>query len=110
MISTETPSIASVVDAHAVSNLPIDGRTLDALVALTPGNATDSVNNPKIAGSMYWGGNQFSVDGVNVNSHGNGGALYSFATKLSTLPSIETVQEVKVEANSARPSTRVRRR
>jgi hypothetical protein len=102
VINTETPSIATVVDSHAVSNLPIDGRTLDALVALTPGNATDSVSNPKIAGSMYWGGNQFSVDGVNVNSHGNGGALYSFATKLSTLPSIETVQEVKVEANSAK--------
>jgi hypothetical protein len=102
LINTDTSSIAGVVDQHLVANLPLDGRTLDALVLLTPGNSSDSASNPRIAGSQYWGGNNYSVDGVSFNDTGNGGAAYSYSTKLTTTPSVDTVQEIKVEANNAR--------
>jgi len=101
-INSESSSIAGLVDQHAVQNLPLDGRTLDALVQLTPGYTSDSASNPRIGGSLYWGGNGYSVDGVGFNDAGNGGAAYSYSTRLTTAPSIDTVQEVRVESNNAR--------
>src|SRR5881628_1642524 len=59
-------------------------------------------SNPRIAGSQYWGGNNYSVDGVSFVDTGNGGAAYSYSTKLTTTPSVDTVQEIKVEANNAK--------
>jgi hypothetical protein len=44
LLNSETSSIAGVVDPHLVANLPLDGRTLDALVLLTPGNSSDSAS------------------------------------------------------------------
>jgi hypothetical protein len=102
LLNSETSAIAGVVDPHAVANLPLDGRTLDALVLLTAGNTSDSSSNPRIAGSQYWGGNNYSVDGVSFNDTGNGGAAYSYSTKLTTTPSVDTVREIKVEANNAK--------
>ncbi len=102
VINSESSSIASVVDQHAVQNLPLDGRTLDALVQLTAGYTSDSASNPRLGGSLYWGGNSYNVDGVGFNDAGNGGAAYSYSTKLTTTPSVDTVQEVRVESNNAR--------
>jgi hypothetical protein len=102
VVNSDTSSISSVVDSHSVQNLPLDGRTLDQLVLLTAGNTSDSANNPRLAGSQYWGGNYYSVDGVAFNDTGNGGAAYSYSTRLTTTPSVDTVQEVKVEANNAK--------
>jgi hypothetical protein len=90
------------VDSHAVQNLPLDGRTLDSLVLLTAGNTSDSANNPRLAGNIYWGGNNYSVDGVAFNDTGNGCAAYSYSTKLTTTPSVDTVQEIKVESVNAK--------
>ncbi len=102
VINSETSSISSIVDSHAVQNLPLDGRTLDNLIAFTPGMTSDSASNPRLAGSLYWGGNNYSVDGVAFNDTGNGGASYSYSTKLTTTPSVDTVQEIKVESMNAR--------
>jgi hypothetical protein len=102
VINSETSSISSVVDSHAVQNLPLDGRTLDNLVLFTPGMMSDSASNPRLAGSLYWGGNSYSVDGVAFNDTGNGGAAYSLSTRLTTTPSVDTVQEIKVESMNAR--------
>ena len=102
VLNSETSSISSVVDSHAVQNLPLDGRTLDNLVLFTPGMTSDSASNPRLAGSLYWGGNSYSVDGVAFNDTGNGGAAYSYSTRLTTTPSVDTVQEIKVESMNAR--------
>jgi hypothetical protein len=102
LVASETSSVASIVDSHAVQNLPLDGRTLDSLVLLTAGNTSDSANNPRLAGNIYWGGNNYSVDGVSYNDTGNGGAAYSYSTKLTTTPSVDTVQEIRVESVNAK--------
>lgn len=101
-VNSETSSITGVVDAHSAMDLPLDGRTLDSLVLLTAGNTSDSASNPRLAGSVYWGGNYYSVDGVAFNDTGNGGAAYSYSTKLTTTPSVDTVQEIKIESNNAK--------
>jgi hypothetical protein len=102
-VSTDTSSVATVVDQTLVATLPVNGRTLDKLVLLAAGNASDaSTSNPLIGGSLHWGGVNFNVDGVTMNDTTNGGAAYSYSTALTTSPSIDTVQEVKVEATNAK--------
>ena len=48
VVTSETSSIAAVVDQHMVQNLPLDGRTLDAIVQITPGLTSDSASNPRL--------------------------------------------------------------
>ncbi len=102
LIQTDSASIVNNVDTHAVVTLPLNGRTLDRLILITAGNASDSPSNPKLAGSLHWGGSFYSIDGVAINDTGNGGAAYSYRTQLSTTPSIDTIQEFKIETNNAK--------
>lgn len=102
VITSETSSIGSVVDNHATTLLPLNGRTLDRLLQVTAGNTSDSASNPKIGGSLHWGGTFFTVNGVGFNDPGNGAAAYSYATALTTTPSIDTIQEFKIETNVAK--------
>jgi hypothetical protein len=102
VVSSETSSLANVVDSHSVVTLPLNGRTLDRLILITAGNTSDSPSNPKLAGSLHWGGNFFTIDGVGFNDLGNGGAAYSYQTALSTTPSVDTIQEFKIETNNSK--------
>jgi hypothetical protein len=102
VVSSESSSVASNVDSHTVVTLPLNGRTLDRLIQITAGNTSDSASNPKLGGSLHWGGNFFSIDGVAFNDLGNGGAAYSYQTALSTTPSVDTIQEFKIETNNAK--------
>jgi hypothetical protein len=102
VVSSESSSIANNVDTHTVVTLPLNGRTLDRLILITPGNTSDSPSNPKLGGSLHWGGNFFTIDGVAFNDLGNGGAAYSYQTALSTTPSVDTIQEFKIETNNAK--------
>jgi hypothetical protein len=102
VVASESSSLANNVDSHTVVTLPLNGRTLDRLILITPGNTSDSPSNPKLAGSLHWGGNFFSIDGVAFNDLGNGGAAYSYQTALSTTPSVDTIQEFKIETNNAK--------
>lgn len=102
VVASESSSLANNVDSHTVVTLPLNGRTLDRLILITPGNTSDSPSNPKLAGSLHWGGNFFSIDGVAFNDLGNGGAAYSYQTALSTTPSVDTIQDFKIETNNAK--------
>ncbi|MCX6622439.1 MAG: TonB-dependent receptor, partial [Acidobacteria bacterium] len=72
------------------------------LIQLAPGVTSSSVSNPRVAGSAYWGGIQFNVDGQNLNDSGNGGAIYSAGgrTGLSNLPTIDSISELRVDSNN----------
>lgn len=102
VVNSESSSVASNVDSHTVVTLPLNGRTLDRLIQITAGNTSDSASNPKLGGSLHWGGNFFTIDGVAFNDLGNGGAAYSYQTALSTTPSVDTIQEFKIETNNAK--------
>jgi hypothetical protein len=102
VVQSETSSLSSVIDTHSLEALPTNGRTLDTFLLTTAGNAGDSASNPKIGGSQHWGGTVFTVNGVTFNDLGNGGGAYSYTTALATQPSLETIQEFKVESNSAK--------
>ena len=102
VVQSESSSVANNIDSRAVVTLPLNGRTLDRLILITAGNTSDSPSNPKLAGSLHWGGNFFTIDGAYFNDIGNGGAAYSYKTNLSTTPSVDTIQEFKIETNNAK--------
>lgn len=101
-VQTETSSVSNVIDTQALTSLPVNGRMIDTFILTTAGNTSDSASNPKIGGAAHWGATTFTVNGVTTNDLGNGGGSYSFATAMATQPSLDTIQEFKVESNSAK--------
>lgn len=100
VVNSEDSTIGNILDSKTIVTLPLNGRSLDRLIRISAGVTTDSASNPRIAGSAYWGGTQFNVDGVAFNDTGNGGAAYSFASGLSTVPSVDSVSEFKIDSNN----------
>src|SRR4051812_6333775 len=95
LINTENASVSTVVDRQFAENLPMNGRSFQTLIELTPGVTAVSTNsadsgqfsiNGQRASSNYW-----MVDGVSANvgisaspggfgpGNGLGGTLGSFS-------------------------------
>ena len=101
-ITTDSASIGTVIDGAQIARYPLNGRTVDRALLFVAGNTSDSASAPNVGGATRWGGTYYTVDGVPFNDLGNGAAAYSYDSGLSTLPSTETIQEVKVESSLAR--------
>ena len=100
VINSESATIGNILESSTIAQLPLNGRTLDRLIRISAGVTSDSASSPRVAGSAYWGGIQFSVDGATYNDMGNGGAAYSYRNGLSTLPSVDSISEFKMDSNS----------
>ena len=100
VVNSESATIGNVLESQMITTLPLNGRTLDRLIRISAGVTSDSASNPRVAGSSYWGGIQFNVDGVTYNDSGNGGGAYSYRNGLSTLPSVDSVSEFKIDSNN----------
>jgi hypothetical protein len=99
-INSENATIGNILESRTITALPLNGRTLDRLIRISAGVTTDSASNPRVAGSAYWGGIHFNVDGITYNDTGNGGSAYSFRHGGATLPSVDAVDEFKIDSNS----------
>jgi hypothetical protein len=100
VLNTENATIGNVMQSRQITTMPLNGRFLDRLIRISAGVTTDSASNPRVAGSSYWGGMSFNVDGVAFNDPGNGGGAYSYRHGMSTLPSVDAVGEFKIDSNS----------
>jgi hypothetical protein len=118
-IETET-SVSTTVDRHFVENMPLNGRSFQALIALTPGNVTAKTYYTN-AGQFSVNGqrtdaNYFSIDGVSANVGitqgsnvylGAAGAGASQATSnnggYNSLVSVDDMQEYKIQTSSFDP-------
>jgi hypothetical protein len=122
LVNTESAAVSTVVDRKYVENMPLNGRSFQDLVLLTPGVVT---NNPQstptgtglgINGEFSVNGqrtesNYYMVDGVsanvgvsagNVNQPSTGGGLPA-ATALGTtqgLVSVDALQEFRVQSST----------
>ena len=76
MVRTDLQTIGNTIQQKQLSELPLATRSIDGLIALAAGASTTG-NNPRISGSNYWGGNNFTSERRSVNDPGNGGAAYS---------------------------------
>jgi hypothetical protein len=118
MINTTDASVSTVVDRQFAENLPLNGRSFQTLIYLTPGvvatpsNYADSGQfsvNGQRAASNYW-----MVDGVSANigiaagntpGNGFGGTLGSFSALGGTnsLVSVDALQEFRIQTSTFAP-------
>jgi hypothetical protein len=115
-IETESAAVSTVVDRTFAENLPMNGRSFQSLVELTPGVVVTqstfndpgqfSVNGQR-AGSNYW-----MVDGVSANIgvsatsvSGFSGGLGAFSAQGGTnsLVSVDALQEFRIETSTYAP-------
>ena len=117
-INTTDATVSTVVDRQFAENLPLNGRSFQTLIELTPGvvltanNGYDtgqfSVNGQRAA-SNYW-----MVDGVSANigigasanpGNGLGGALGSTSVLGGTnsLVSVDALQEFRIQTSTFAP-------
>jgi hypothetical protein len=102
LIRTDTQTIGSSLGARQAADLPLAGRSIDSLLAMAPGVET-SGTNPRISGSSYWGGTNFTLNGVSVMDSANSRASgTSGATNLTfaNLPTPDSLQEFKIESGN----------
>ncbi len=116
MVNTTDASVGTVVDRQFVENIPLNGRSFQSLITLTPG----VVLVPDIAGNAAGqfsvngqraSANSFVVDGVSANfgaapgqvggpnTSGNLPGFTAFGTTQS-LASVDAVQEFKVQTST----------
>jgi hypothetical protein len=119
-INTTDATVSTVVDRNFAENLPMNGRSFQTLIQLTPGvvltpttyadNGQFSVNGQRAA-SNYW-----MVDGVGANvgvgvnsvgaaANGLGGAVGSYSALGGTngLVSVDAMQEFRIQTSTYAP-------
>jgi len=118
LVNTESASVSTVIDRNFVESLPLNGRSFNTLLQLTPG-VTTAPANPGSPGQFSVSGqrtdaNSFMVDGVSANfgttagfypgESGTGTAqAFSALGGTSSLVSVEALQEFRVETSSFAP-------
>lgn len=116
-INTTDGTVSTVVDRQFAENLPMNGRSFQTLIELTPGTVVTpstqndsgqfSINGQR-ASSNYW-----MVDGVSANfgigtgipGNGAAGALPSFSVLGGTnsLVSVDALQEFRIQTSTYAP-------
>lgn len=102
LIHTDSQTIGSTLVTRQLADLPLATRSIDSLIQLAPGVSTTG-GNPRISGSSYWGGNNFTLNGVSVNDAGNGGSSYTYGvTNLGevNMPAPDSLQEFKIDSGN----------
>ena len=99
LINTDTQTISSSIDTRVMGDLPKSSQSIDALIGLVPGASTTG-GNAMIAGSGYWGGNDWNLNGVSIQDASNGRGAGAYGLGLITLPSTNALQEFKIASGA----------
>jgi outer membrane receptor protein involved in Fe transport len=118
LMNTESAAVSTVVDRQFAENLPMNGRSFQTLIQLTPGVVL-TPNNQGAEGQFSVNGqrgasNYWMVDGVSANigtganfnaGNGAGGALGSFSVLGGTnsLVSIDAMEEFRIQTSTYAP-------
>lgn len=119
LVNTQSATVSTVVDRNFADNLPMNGRSFQTLIQLTPGvvltpsnpydNGQFSVNGQR-ADANYW-----MVDGVSANvgigtlayNAGNGvagaNAGFSVLGGTNSLVSVDALQEFRIQTSTFAP-------
>jgi hypothetical protein len=118
LINTESAMVSTVIDRTFVEGLPLNGRSFQTLIMLTPGvavtaTAFDDQGQFSVNGQRA-DANYFTVDGVSANFgvtgyfplvQAAGGSLPAFTVSGGTnsLVSVDAMQEFRVQTSSFAP-------
>jgi hypothetical protein len=118
LVNTESGTVSTVVDHAFVENLPLNGRSFQTLIQLTPGvvvTATAAVDQGQFSvNGQHADANYFMVDGVSTNFgvtgfpalvQTAGGALPALSASGGTnsLVSVDAMQEFRIQTSSFAP-------
>jgi Carboxypeptidase regulatory-like domain/TonB dependent receptor/TonB-dependent Receptor Plug Domain len=119
LVNTESAAVSTVIDRQFVENLPLNGRSFNTLLQLTPGVVIAPTSGAVATGQFSVAGqrsdaNNFTVDGVSANfgitpalSAGQSGTgssqAFSALGGTSSLVSVEALQEFRIVTSSFAP-------
>ena len=123
-INTVSGTVSTVVDQQFVDNMPLNGRSFQSLIALTPGVvsiATDNSNNQFVVNGQRPDANYFMVDGVSANfgiapaytiAQTLGGTTPGFTAAGGTngMVSVDAMQEFRIQTLDLRARIRAQPR
>ena len=104
LLQTETGSLSQVISARAVQELPLNGRNVLNLVALSPGVVPQGSSEGSLTGKNVFAGGNYQIgggmanqsatyfDGVPVND--------SYGNIVALIPSQDAVAEFRVQTNA----------
>jgi len=95
LVNTESAAVSTVVDQTYVKNMPLNGRSFQDLILLTPGTVTQTPQASAVAPTGVGGTGEFSVNGQRQESNyytvdgvsANVGTAASFGSTQSSGPS-----------------------
>ena len=107
----ESPAVSTIVDRQFVANIPMNGRSFQTLIQLTPGvvafpGASNGVQGEFSVNGQRTEANYYTVDGVSANlgnSNIDKTGLTPATTTLGTtqsLISVDALQEFRVQTSS----------
>jgi hypothetical protein len=118
LVDTDSGTVSTVIDRTFVDNLPLNGRSFQTLIMLTPGvvvtsTAFDDQGQFSVNGQRA-DANYFTVDGVSANFgvtgygplvQSAGGALPALSASGGTnsLVSVDAMQEFRIQTSSFAP-------
>jgi hypothetical protein len=118
VVNTEWATVSTVIDRTFVENIPLNGRSFQTLISLTPGTvvtatAFDDQGQFSVNGQRA-DANYFTVDGVSANFgvtgyfplvQAAGGALPALSASGGTnsLVSVDAMQEFRIQTSSFAP-------
>ena len=118
LVNTESAAVSTVIDRNFVENLPLNGRSFNTLLQLTPGvviaQTSTAAQGQFSIGGQRTSSNNFLVDGVSANfggvqenragTAGTGSSqAFSALGGTSSLVSVEALEEFRVETSSFAP-------
>jgi hypothetical protein len=116
LLQTDSAAVSTLVNQQFVANMPLNGRSFQPLIALTPGIVFTSQNLGQgqfSANGQRSDANYFMVDGVSANfgvttgglGQTLGGAIPGFTAQGGTngLVSVDAMQEFRIETSSYAP-------
>jgi hypothetical protein len=119
LVNTESAAVSTVIDRQFVENLPLNGRSFNTLLQLTPGVVIAPTSGAAATGQFSIAGqrtdaNNFTVDGVSANfgitpalTAGQSGTgtsqAFSALGGTSSLVSVEALEEFRIVTSSFAP-------
>ena len=118
LVNTESGTVSTVIDRTFVENLPLNGRSFQTLIMLTPGvvvatAAADDQGQFSVNGQRA-DANYFTIDGVSANfgvtgfpplmqSAGGGTTRVQRPGGTNSLVSVDAMQEFRIQTSSFAP-------
>lgn len=121
LVNTESAAVSTVVDRQFAENLPMNGRSFQTLIELTPGvvltTSTSQDSGQFSVNGQRATSNYFTIDGVSANigmsavsvqgtlNNGAAGTLPGFSVQGGTnsLVSVDALQEFRIQTSTFAP-------